>query len=320
MLIDALNCSNWDQSLFEEACDAGVNGAHVTLAVWENARETLSQISTWLRYFETYSDLILPVKQAADLDLAKKTGRVGIIFGFQNSSPIEDDLGLVEIYAQLGVRVMQLTYNNQTLLGSGCYEAHDGGITRFGREVINEMNRLGMVIDLSHVGEQTTLDAIEISEQPVAVTHSNPKWLSNIPRNKSDDVLSALAANDGMLGCSLYPHLIGGQEVSLKQFCAGIAHAAEIMGSERIGLGTDLVRKCTPAYLNWLRMGRWTHTIDYGAGSADSPGWPEWQAWFKTPYDFPTVAQGLRDIGFSESEVDGIMGENWYSFFKQVWK
>lgn len=318
MLIDALNCSNWNEALFEEAQAAGLTGAHVTLAVWESARETLSQIDKWHRFFRTHPDKILHVTQAADLKRAKAEQKVGIIFGFQNSSPIEDDLGLVEIFYRLGVRVMQLTYNNQSLLGAGCYESNDGGLTRFGQEVVREMNRLGMVIDLSHVGEQTTLDAIDYSEMPVAVTHSNPKALVDIKRNKSDLVLTRLAERDGMLGCSLYPHLIGGREVTLQRFCEGVAHAADVMGAERIGFGTDLVRACTPEYLNWLRMGRWTHTVDYGAGSADLPGWPAWQDWFQTAHDFPVVAQGLRDIGFSQTEVDGIMGENWFRFFQRV--
>lgn len=318
MLIDALNCSNWNGALFSEAQAAGVTGAHVTLAVWETAREALSEIDRWYRLLREHPDKVIHVTQAADLDQAKREGKVGIIFGFQNSSPIEDDLGLVEIFYRLGVRVIQLTYNNQSLLGAGCYEDHDGGLTRFGKEVVQEMNRLGMVVDLSHVGEKTTLDAISYSTMPVAVTHSNPKALVDIKRNKSDQVLKSLAEHDGMLGCSLYPHLIGGRDVSLTQFCEGIAHAANLMGSERIGLGTDLVRECTPAYLNWLRMGRWTRTVDYGAGSADLPGWPEWQDWFQSAHDFPNVAQGLLDIGFTQTEVDGIMGKNWYRFFKQV--
>ena len=165
MIIDALNCSNWDRELLLEAQAAGLTCAHVTVAVWENGRETLSKIERWYRLLRANSDIAMQVTQAADIEWAKSENKVGILFGFQNSSPLEDDLGLVEIYHRLGVRVIQLTYNNQSLLGAGCYEPQDSGLTRFGREVVREMNRLGMVVDLSHVGEQTTLDAIDFSER-----------------------------------------------------------------------------------------------------------------------------------------------------------
>ena len=152
----------------------------------------------------------------------------------------------------------------------------------------------------------------------MAVTHANPKFLSDIRRNKSDKVLRALAANGGMLGFSLYPHLIGGREVTLDRFCIALAQAADMLGPEKIGIGTDLVTKQTPAYLNWLRMGRWTHTVDYGAGSAANPGWPEWQDWFQGPADFETLRSGLISVGFLTTEVDGILGENWLRFFEEA--
>ncbi len=319
MIIDALNCSNWDKSLFIEALEGGVTCAHVTLAVWETARETLSLVDRWNRFFRQYPELIMKVESAADIRQAKEVGKVGIMLGFQNSSPLEDDLGMVEIFHQLGVRVIQITYNNASLLGSGCYEPNDGGLTRFGREVVHEMNRVGTVVDLSHVGEQTTLDAISHSDRPVAVTHSNPHWLSHIPRNKSEKVMRELAAADGMMGCSLYPFLIGGPEVTLAQFCESMARAADVMGVEKLGIGTDLVRKCTPEYLEWLRSGRWTRQSSYGPAGPDAkPGWPEWQSWFKTPLDFGTVADGLQAAGFSAEETAGIMGENWLRFFEKV--
>ncbi|NET73361.1 MAG: hypothetical protein F6K62_21225 [Sphaerospermopsis sp. SIO1G2] len=193
MIIDALNCSNWDRELFEELRTADVTCIHVTVAVWENGRDTLSQIHKWYRWFREHEDLIIPVTSGADIETAVATGKTGVILGFQGSSSIEDDLGLVEVFHRLGVRVMQLTYNNASLLGAGCYEPSDGGLTRFGREVIQEMNRLGMVIDLSHVGERTSREAILHSQRPVAATHANPSFMTDIPRSKSADLLKILA-------------------------------------------------------------------------------------------------------------------------------
>ncbi|MEZ4511724.1 MAG: membrane dipeptidase [Chloroflexota bacterium] len=318
MIIDALQTSNWDRELFLELRAGGVDCVHVTVAVWESARETLSQIHRWYGWFREHDDLIVQATSAREIVVAREGGKTAVILGFQNSSPFEDDLGLVEVFYRLGVRVVQLTYNNQSLLGAGCYEPHDGGLTRYGKEVVRELNRLGMVVDLSHVGEQTTLDAIEFSRQPVAVTHANPKFLHNIPRNKSDRVLRALAERGGMFGCSLYPHLIGGRQVTLTQYTGMIARLADMIGVNHIGFGSDAVRKCTPDYLNWLRMGRWTQTADFGPGSAANPGWPEWQAWFQTPADYPELRQGLRDQGFSEGETAQIMGGNWLRFFGEV--
>ena len=320
MIIDALNCSNWDRELFEEIRAADVTCIHVTTAVWENARETLSHLHKWYRWFREHSDLIMPVTSGVDIAQAAEQGKTGVILGFQGSSSIEDDLGLIEVFYRLNVRVMQLTYNNASLLGAGCYEPQDGGLTRFGKEAVREMNRLGMVIDLSHVGERTSLDAISFSERPVAVTHANPRFMTDIPRSKSADLLKALAENDGMLGCSLYPLLIGGREVTCQQWCEMIARTVDIMGVDRVGLGTDLVRKCDSRYLDWLRMGRWTHEVDYGASQRPNREWPEWQDWFQSSLDFGNIRQGLHDVGFTEGEAEKIMGGNWYRFFGEAFK
>jgi hypothetical protein len=161
MIVDGLQYVNWNRALLEEARDGGVNAIHVTIAYWENTRETLANIGDWHRLFREYNDLITPVRTASDVVDAGRQNKVGIIFGFQNCSPIEDDLRLVQVFHELGVRIMQLSYNNQSLLATGCYESDDPGITRFGKEVIREMNRVGMLIDMSHSAERSTLEAID---------------------------------------------------------------------------------------------------------------------------------------------------------------
>ena len=219
MIIDALQYVNWTRALFEEARDGGVNAIHVTIAYWENTRDTLENIGDWRRRFRDHADLIMPVLQASDIDRAKAENKVGIIFGFQNCSPIEDDLRLVETMYNEGARIMQLTYNNQSLLATGCYEDGDSGVTRFGREVIKEMNRVGMIIDMSHSAEHSTLQTIELSERPIAITHANPSSWHDALRNKSNDVLKALGESGGMLGFSMYPfHLNNGPDCSLDDF------------------------------------------------------------------------------------------------------
>ena len=209
----------------------------------ENSVEAQRNLADWRRRFEEHKTLIRPVHDEADLDRAIADDVTGVIFGFQGSSPIENDVSLVETFHRLGVRVMQLTYNNQSFIGGGCYETFDAGITRFGHEVIREMNRLGMIIDLSHCGEKTTNDAIEISERPVAITHANPASVHGSIRNKTDATLKLLAEHDGILGLSLYPfHLPSGSDTTLDQFVQVAEYAVGIVGEDRVGIGSDLAR------------------------------------------------------------------------------
>jgi microsomal dipeptidase-like Zn-dependent dipeptidase len=318
LMIDALQYVNWNRELFEEAQQSGVNAIHVTIAYWENIRETLDNIGTWNRHFINHADLIMPVHNASDILDAKREGKVGIIFGFQNCSPIEDDVKMVEILHTLGIRIMQLTYNNQSFLATGCYEDQDGGITRFGRQVIKEMNRVGMLIDMSHSAEKSTLEAIEISERPIAITHANPTFFHKALRNKSDTVIRAIGESSGMLGFSMYPfHLKNGSECSLKEFCQMIGQTAEMIGIDRIGIGSDLCLNWDYTVLEWMRSGRWTTGIDHGEGSVEKPSWPEQPVWFTGPKDLFTVAQGLSHEGFSDDDVAKVMGENWLSFFEK---
>ena len=191
MNIDCLQYCNWSRSIFDQMALGGVDAVHVTICYHEDFREMVSNIETWNRYFQIHSDRIVPGRTAQDVVEAKKQGKTAIIFGFQNCSPILDDIGLIEVCHQLGVRFMQLSYNNQSVLATGCYEDEDPGITRMGRQVIKEMNRVGLVIDMSHSAQKSTLQAIESSERPIAITHANPSAWHPALRNKSDEVLMA---------------------------------------------------------------------------------------------------------------------------------
>ncbi|MGI9237525.1 MAG: membrane dipeptidase [Woeseiaceae bacterium] len=318
LIIDGLQYVNWNRQLLEEARDGGVTAIHVTIAYWENTRETLANIGDWHRLFRKHADLIMPVRSSSDIAAARSSSRVGIVFGFQNCSPIEDDLRLVQVFHELGVRIMQLSYNNQSLLATGCYESDDPGITRFGKEVIQEMNRVGMVIDMSHSAERSTLEAIELSTRPIAITHANPLFFHEALRNKSTKVLEALAASGGMLGLSLYPfHLKDGSDCTLESFCTMAAKTAEVVGVSQLAIGSDLCQNWDYSTLEWMRSGRWTAGTDYGEGSSDNQNWPRQPDWFANSRDFTNIASGLSLAGFSDNEIHGIMGQNWLAFFEQ---
>lgn len=318
--IDGLQLCNWDRDLLLELRKGGLNCIHACVGLWENARETVSKIGQWYRFFETHSDLIVQVKTGEEIRKARATGKIGVVLGMQNTSPIEDDIALVEVFNNLGLKIMQLTYNNQNLIGSSCYEENDSGLSRFGRNVIKEMNRVGMLIDLSHCGDRTTLDAIDASRRPVAITHANPNWIYPAKRNKSEEVLRALRDNKGVLGLCAYPFLINGSSTTLEEFCDMVARTVDFMGVEQVALGTDLTLNQDEEFLKWMRMGRWTFEMDYGAGSKDNPSWPAWTSWFQGPADFPNIAEGLLAHGFSCSEVEAIMGKNWLRFFTESFK
>jgi microsomal dipeptidase-like Zn-dependent dipeptidase len=315
-IIDALQYCNWSRAIFQQMRAGGVDCVHVTICYWENFRETVANFSRWHRLFEQHADLIRPVKTAEDVRCAQEEGRTGIVFGFQNCSPIDDDIGLVQVLHELGARFMQLSYNNQSLLATGCYETDDPGITRMGKEVIKEMNRVGLVIDMSHSAERSTLEAIEISARPIAITHANPKFWFPALRNKSDAVLKALAESGGMVGFSLYPHhLKDGSNCRLGDFCEMVARAADLIGVTHIGIGSDLCQGHPDSVVEWMRNGRWTRTVDYGEGSKSNAGFPPQPEWFRDNRDFGNIAEELHTVGFSGADIERIMGRNWLDFF-----
>jgi len=317
IVIDGLQYSNWNREIFKQLHQGGVTMVHATIVYHEQIRETLLRISEWNKLFEENVDLIMPVRSAADITLAKKLGKVGVMFGAQNCSPIEDDIGMIEVMRELNLMIMQLTYNNQSLLACGCYEAHDSGVTRFGKQAILEMNRVGMIVDMSHSGEKSTLDAIEISQRPIVISHANPNSFHEAKRNKSDKVLSALAESGGLLGFSLYPfHLKNGPDCTLAEFCDMVAQTADLMGVDKLGIGTDLCQNQPLSILEWMRNGRWSKQMDYGEGNKSNADWPKPLPWFKDSRDFPNLTNGLLERGFNKREVTQIMGGNWLNFFE----
>ncbi|MDA8919189.1 dipeptidase [Candidatus Pelagibacter sp.] len=317
--IDNLQYCNWSREIFQINRKAGLDAIHVTIVYHEDFDELKTVIKSWENHFSKNSDLIFHGKSFKDIEKAKTENKTAVFFGFQNCSPIEDDISLVEKVYDLGCRFMQLTYNNQSLLATGCYESVDSGVTNFGREVIKEMNRLGLVIDMSHSAEKSTIDAIEISERPIALTHANPSFWHPAKRNKSNELLKILSDNKGILGLSLYPHhLKDGTDCSLESFCEMIAKTAEIMGTEKIGIGSDLCLNQPDTIVEWMRNGTWTINKNFGEGSKNKPGFPKQPNWFLDARGFKNLEIGLKKVGFSETEVNGILGNNWYNFYKEM--
>ncbi|MEJ6809115.1 MAG: membrane dipeptidase [Amylibacter sp.] len=315
--IDNLQYCNWSKEIFESNREAGLDAIHVTIAYHEDYDEVQKNFEEWKGYFATYPELIFQGRSYLDIEKAHNENKTAVFFGFQNCSPIEDDIKLVESVHQMCAVFIQLTYNNQSLLATGCYEENDSGVTRMGKEVIKEMNRVGVIIDMSHSADKSTFDAINFSEKPIAITHANPLFWHKAKRNKPNDILKALGESGGMLGLSLYPHhLLGGTNCTLDSFCQMVAKTAEIIGTKNLGIGSDLCLKQPDSIVEWMRNGTWTKTKDYGEGTVSNAAFPNQPEWFQDARGFDNIEKGLKKVGFNNDELYGILGDNWFNFYK----
>jgi len=317
ILIDGLEYCNWNRNLLENAHLAGITAIHATLVYWENTEQSFEKINYWNKLFKEHRDIIVHARNTKDIIDAKKNNKVAIIFGFQNSAPIANNIFLVEKFFDAGLRFMQLTYNNQTPLGGGCFEPKDSGVSRFGHAVIEEMNRLGMIVDLSHAGKQTCLDAIKISKKPVAISHANPSFFHKSIRNIDEDVLKKLVNNNGFIGLSLYPyHLKNLGKCTEEDFCIMIKQLINIIGDNNIGIGSDLCLNWPNEVVMWMRNGQWTKKIDYGESKDQNPKWPELPSWYKQPSDIRKLYSTMCKYDISEKTAEKILGLNWLNFMK----
>ena len=314
MIVDGLQINDWSRPVIDEVRSGGVNVVHATVGVWEDLAGAMTRIGAFRHLCRQNADAIRVVTSVDDMHGAVRDDVLGALLGFQNSTMLGDDPEMAQIFADVGVRIVQLTYNIANHLGASCWEPSDGGLTRAGHRMVAALNDARVLIDLSHVGNRTGLDAIHASAQPVAVTHGNPLWFCDSPRNKPDEVLTAVAGRGGMIGCTLYPLFIGGEGVSRRQYCAMIARLAEQIGVEHVGIGTDAVLGWHQGELGWMRGGRWDRPADPGS----VPEFPPWPSWFGGPKDFGSLAQGLDEAGFSPTERDGVLGGNWLRLFGEV--
>lgn len=312
VIFDGLQISNWDKSTIEEVIRGGVNGMNATCAVWEGTVETIRNISDWYVLQRELPELVRLVHSVEEIRQAAADNVVGAVLGFQNSSPFEQDYTTVEVFHKLGVRIAQLTYNIQNFVGGSCYDPSDSGLTRFGARIVEEMNRVGMLVDLSHVGNRTSLDAVHQSAKPVAITHANPLWFCDTPRNKPDEVMQAVANRGGIVGACLYPNVIGGTSTSREEFCQMVIKLVDQLGPDHVAIGSDSARNWDASYVAYLRDGRWK--------PKQQVQWPEWSSWFQSPEDFPALANALSDEGLSDANLTKVLGENWMRLFAEVFE
>ena len=317
IIIDGLEYCNWNRELLENLWNGGITAVHATLVYWEDTEEAFEKISEIEKLIQKNKDIICNAKTTQDILNAKQNNKVAFIYGFQNSAPIKNDIFLVEKFFNKGLRFMQLTYNNQTPLAGGCFESKDSGVSRFGREVIEEMNRLGMIIDLSHAGKTSCLDAIEFSSKPVAISHANPSFFHKSIRNIDNEVLRKLISKNGIIGLSLYPyHLKNLGHCKIEEFCSMIKNLINLIGSDNIGIGSDLCLNWPDDVVMWMRNGKWTKKTDYGESKDKNIKWPKQPDWYEKPSDINNIFNAMCKNGINEQTAMKIIGKNWFNFIE----
>lgn len=303
--------------------EGGATCVGPTVAVDHTLEQTMDNLATWFDRFRRLGDKILHVTRVGDVARAKREGKLGIIFHFQNTQPLERNPGLVEVYYRLGVRMIQLTYNLKNWVGDGCDEVTDAGLSEFGRRVIREMNRIGMVVDLSHTGYRTTMDAIEVSEAPVVFSHSGVKAVCDSRRNLTDDQIEAVAQKGGVIGLNAFPAFVAKRRwPTLDDLLKHADYIAEKVGTDYLSVGLDFYQGQWPyasqkeamaMYEEALRTGRWR------PGTYPKPPY-KYAKGVEVPSKLPNLTAALLARGYGERDVRKILGENLIRVFTQVWK
>ncbi|MCD6318940.1 membrane dipeptidase [Candidatus Aerophobetes bacterium] len=253
--------------------------------------------------FLEFKNLIIPVTNVKDIEKAKELNKVGIILGFQNTSPLEGNIKFLSVFKEMGVKIIQLTYNERNLVGNGRFERVDGGLSKFGIRIIKEMNKLGILVDLSHVGPKSTMEAIEISEKPVAIPHANSRTLFDYPRNKTDEQIKLLASKGGVIGITFWPFFLSkGINSTIEDYLDNIDYVSDFF----LNRSREMLQK--------LRAGRNQEpsTVQFE--------WPIiYPEGIRIPEEFPNITYGLLKKGHSGEDVRKIMGENLVRIFREVW-
>ncbi len=314
IVFDGLIISKWGPEVFADMRRGGLTAANCTCSVWEGFADTMANIGQWNRWFHEHGDILIKARTTADIRRAKREAKTGIVLGFQNVSAFEDQLGYVELFKEVGVGVAQLAYNTQNVIGTGCYESTDRGLSDFGHEVLAEMNRVGILCDLSHVGAQTSLDTIRASTKPVAYTHCLPSGLKAHPRNKSDDQLRFIAEHGGFIGVTMFPAFLKrGVDATVDDYVEAIDYVIDMAGEDSVGIGTDFTQDQVPEFFRWIThdKGNARKLVDFG-DVINPKG-------MRAIGDFPNLTAAMETAGWPEPKIRKVMGESWLRVLAEVW-
>ena len=273
---------------------------------WTKTLEATSQYRHWIR---THPELFVQVEKVDDIDRAREAGKLAVGFDIEGMNALNGDVGMVDLYYRLGVRQMLFAYNRNNLAGGGCHD-EDVGLTEFGREVIRELNRVGMVVDCSHCSYRTSMEAIEASDSPVIFSHANARALCNHERNIRDDQIKACAATGGVIGVTGVGIFLGPKGPTVEHLVEHIDHMVALVGAEHVGFGMDSVLHAHKAHQPFTRSREYWPERQY----------PDSGTGYVPPEEAPGLTQALLDRGYGETDIRGILGENFRRVAKAVWK
>ncbi len=323
LVVDCLNGSALTPGVIARMRQARVTAVNLTaVRIGASLPEALSDLASVIATVKGSPDELMLVSRAEDIRLAKSRRRVGIILGLQDAEPIGREFAFLRILAELGVRIIQLTHNQRSIIGTGCCEPDDG-LSRFGRRVVEEMNRLGLIIDVSHCGPRTTLDAIAHSAAPVLCSHANPSAVSPSPRNKSDDAILSLAEKGGVIGIAFWSpiaHRGDGRRPTIEDVLDCFDHALRLVGPDHVAIGSDWCEDLIPEPAEWARV--------YGPAGAYpevTGGLGDWYGFetvnaegLETAATLPAIANGLLARGHAAPTVEKVLGLNFARLFARV--
>lgn len=318
-IFNALTFSTLDHEYAVILKSVGVNATNYTVAattltggqvIQDNFVTACNRIGHWYRILDECRDVAALATSLQEMYEIQKSDRIAIFFGFQNGSPIEENLDYLDIFHRLGVRFVQLTYNARNFIGNGCGEK-DSGLSQFGSRAVKRMNELGMVVDLSHCGDQTTLDAIEVSEKPVLFTHANVRSLANTPRNKTDDQIRLLAQKGGVMGVkSMLGDTItkAARDTTVADLVDHIDYIANLVGIEHVAIGTDFAGTTSTSERTGINeMVQVIRSQFSGTylGERSAP------LGIRSIEDLPNITRELVRRGYTDADIKKVLGENW---------
>lgn len=287
----------------------GIDAAMATVGALEDFRNTMEVVAKWLEIDRSRMHNIRIARSVADIRRAKAAGETAIVIHFQGADPIEDELDFLNAFHDCGLRVMQLTYNSRNRLGDGAFEPTDAGLSKFGRKVVQRMEALGMVVDLAHAGIRTTLDAASTATKPIIISHANARALCDTPRNATDEMIRAVAASGGVIGVCAFPAFLAREgRASLDMLIRHVDHMADLVGAEHVGVGFDFADEDEEDYVYF----------GYDERYIPRPPWI-WPTGIAGHDEASNFAAALRARGYGESDVRGILGENFLRVFERIW-
>jgi membrane dipeptidase len=315
-----------DDRAIRDAREAGLTAVNVTLGYVAGPMEpfeyTVRQIGLWDRLIREHPADLLRVERATDILRARREGRIGIIYGFQNAVQLGDKPERVDLFGDLGVRVIQLTYNPANALGDGSAALGNRGLTTFGHQVVERLNQQRIMVDLSHSGERTCLDAIRASKQPVSINHTGCRALNDLPRNKTDEELRLVAERGGFVGIYFMPFLAKSGHATAEEVVAHVEHAVKICGEDHVGIGTD-GSVTTIDDLDAFRAHTAADVAERAKSGIGAAGERADTLPFvidlRGPDQFRKLAGLLRARGHSQARIDKILGLNFIAFAREVW-